>query len=148
MRGPLHGASIRRHSLSMLAEALLVAAILSLLALAFSPVSRPAEQLAGVEPVAARGNAVITVADGVFAGTSTATVNPGGDAWVRARCYQAGTRVYEQYVRVDANNQAVLTLGPTPSWTRGSADCTAEELSLTSKGRWQVLAKTVFYVSG
>ena len=148
MRAVSTPGSFLRHSLAAGLEALLLAAVVAALLIALSPVSREAASLAGTGTAAARGSGAITVPDGVFAGTTTATVNPGGDSWVRGRCSQAGVLVYEQYVRVDANNQAVLTLGPTPSWTSGAATCTAEELSLGRNARWKVLATTDFSVSG
>jgi hypothetical protein len=83
----------------------------------------------------------------VFGSTATATVNPGGDVYVRARCYQNGVHVYEQYVRVDSNNRAVLQLGPTPLWSGGAASCTAEEGSFGRNQRWHTIARTSFSVS-
>ena len=85
--------------------------------------------------------------DGVFGGTTTATANPGGDVAVHAQCVQGGVTVYAEVVSVDAQNQAVLTLGPTPRWSGGAADCTAEEGYWTRTGRWRVLAATTFHVS-
>ena len=77
------------------------------------------------------------------------SANPGGDAiWVYAECYQDGQLVYAQYVEADANNEAVLSLGPTPSWTGGSASCTAEEGYFNRSGRWHTVAETTFEVSG
>jgi len=149
MRAVSTVASGLRHSAVAIAEALLVAAIIAGLLLALSPVYQPADFLAGTESAqAGRGSGSITVPDGTFAGTTTATVNPGGNAWVRGRCYQGGVLVYEEYVRVDASNQAVLTLGPTPSWTGGDALCTGEELLLGKNARWRTLAATTFNVSG
>ncbi len=88
----------------------------------------------------------ITVDDGVFAGTTTAIVNPGGDnAWAHAECFQGGTLVYAQTVEVDSNNQATLTLGPTPSWQSGDADCTASEDHWNGR-RFQTVARTTFHV--
>lgn len=149
MRAVSTVASGLRHSAVAVAEALLIAAILAALLLALAPVYKPADFLAGTESAqAARERGSISVPDGVFAGTTTATVNPGGDTWVRGRCYQDGSLVYEQYVKVDANNQAVLNLGPTPSWTAGAASCTGEELQFAKNARWRVLATTSFNVSG
>jgi len=95
-----------------------------------------------------RNGASISVPDGVYAGTTVATVNPGGsDTRVRAKCFQNGGLVYEQRVKVDANNQATLTLGPTPSWSGGPANCTAEEGYYSTSFRWHTLATTTFNVS-
>ena len=90
----------------------------------------------------------ITVPDGVFGGTTTATTHTGPTTWVHAACYQGGLQVYEQYVKTDANNQAVLTLGPTPFWPSGAAACTADEGTWMANGRFKVSASTDFSVSG
>jgi hypothetical protein len=98
----------------------------------------------------AGGGGVLTVPDGVFAGTSTATANPGDDGtWVMAECYQNGTVVYRQYVKVDpTTHQATLTLGPTPSWSSGAASCIAEEGTWFKGSRWRAIATTTFEVTG
>lgn len=94
------------------------------------------------------GGGSISVPDGVFSGTVMATVNPGGSVMVHAECFQGGTLVYAQYVAPDSNNQAMLTLGPTPSWSGGDADCTAEEGYFGGGGRWHSVASTTFHVFG
>jgi hypothetical protein len=97
----------------------------------------------------ARGSGTITVPDGVYGETVTATVNPGGTgSWARASCNQDGEVVYVEYVRVNADNHATFTLGPTPSWEGGDAACVAEELKLRSNGSFRVLASTEFSVAG
>ncbi len=98
--------------------------------------------------IAASSRDSITVPDGVFAGTTTATTHTGTTTWVHANCYQSGYQVYEQYVKTDANNQAVLTLGPTPLWTGGAASCTAAEGTWMANGKFKVSATTNFAVSG
>jgi hypothetical protein len=130
---PPRPASRTRHALEAVSEGALVALLIVGL-------------MAGTTFAAGagRGGGVITVPDGAYAGTTTATVNPGGDAWARARCYQNGMMVYSQSVRVDANNQATFQLGPTPLWQGGDASCTAEELTLQKNGRWHVVASTTF----
>ncbi len=136
-----------RHTLGAAAEALLLAAIIAALLIALAPVYAPAGFLSGTQGVDAGrgGNGVITVPDGTFGGTTTATVNPGGsDAWARAFCYQEGKLVYGQYVRVNSANQATFQLGPTPSWQGGYASCVAEEIVLKNNGSWRVLASTTF----
>ena len=94
------------------------------------------------------GRPSISVLDGVFGGTTIATANPGGDTMVKAQCYQNGTLVYVEYAGLDANNQAVLTLGPTTLWTGGDADCTASKGYFGNSGRWRSVASTTFYVDG
>jgi hypothetical protein len=142
-----------RHGLGAAAEAAVVVAIA--LALVFGAAVLTRTDPAGAADVyAARGGnghggGSITVPDGVFAGTTIATVNPGGSgAWARAQCYQDGTLVYAQYVEADSTNQATFSLGPTPLWTGGSATCTAEEGYWGSSGRWRTVAETTFDVSG
>jgi hypothetical protein len=148
-------ASTVRHTFGVALEAVLLLAIVA--ALIFG-----AALLAGVPPGGAdsvfaakggsgngHGGGAITVPDGVFAGTTTATVNPGGSgSWAFAQCYQGGTLVYAQYVEADSTNRATFTLGPTPLWTGGSANCTAEEGVWGSSGRWRTVAETTFDVSG
>lgn len=103
----------------------------------------------GADADKGRHGGSITVPDGVFGGSVTATVNPGGtDTWARAFCYQNGQLVYGQYERVNADNQATFTLGPTPSWQSGDASCVAEELTKKSNGLWRVLASTTFNAQG
>jgi hypothetical protein len=131
------------------AEALLIAAIVAAIALALAPVYKPADIVAGTgTAAAARTTARITVPDGVYAGTTTASVNPGGSgAWAFAECRQGGTVVLRQY-RDAASGQATFQLGPTPSWTGGAADCTAQEGQWDRNGRWKTLATTTFHVDG
>ena len=138
-------ASGSRHIVGVGLQALLIAAILGLAALAASAIYKPAAFIAGVDNAsAARNSGHISVPDGAYGGTTVATVNPGGDVWVRARCYQGGNLVYEQYVRPGGDNQATLTLGPTPNWTSGDADCTAQEGSFGRTNRWKAVAETTF----
>lgn len=107
----------------------------------------------GVSDVAAEmrgGNGgSIWVPDGVFSGTVTATVNPGGDGtFVRMECFQNGRLVGGQFVPVDANGTAILQLGPSVRWTSGDADCTAEAGYFGPSGRWRAIASTTFFVDG
>lgn len=147
-------ASGARHIVGVSLQALLMAAIITALVFAAAAVSLSAP--AGGDSVfAARGGnggggGVLTVPDGVFAGTTTATANPGDDGtWVMAECFQNGTVVYRQYVKVDpTTHQATLTLGPTPSWSSGAASCRAEEGTWFKGSRWRVLATTTFEVTG
>lgn len=130
-------------------EGLLILGILAVLAFGASLLVRGTP---GDAPsaLAGRNSGVLVVPNGVFAGTTTATANPGDDGtWVMAECFQNGTVVYRQYVRVDpATHTAVLTLGPTPLWTSGAASCAAEEGWWQRGTRWRVLATTTFEVSG
>lgn len=92
--------------------------------------------------------ATITVPDGVYGSTVTATVSPAG-LWVYAECSQNRSMVYGQYVQSDANGQAVLQLGPTSWWTGGSADCIAQAGNWSARnGQWVTQGSTTFHVSG
>jgi hypothetical protein len=128
-------------------EALLVAAIVWLAAMTLAGVSQSDNALAG-SANAGRARANLTVPDGVFAGTVVAHANPGGDGtWVHAECLQNGGVALTQWVRVDAENNATLTLGPTPLWTSGGATCTGQEGYFATNGRFRVLDSTDFNVA-
>ena len=138
-----------RHALLAIGEAAIVAIILATIFLALSPVYRPAGTLSGTTGVDAGNRGTISVPNGVFAGTTTGTVNPGGsDIWAMAECYQNGTVVYRQYVKNNAQNTVTFTLGPTPSWSGGDAECFAYEGYWFKGSRWRVIAQTTFSVSG
>ena len=97
---------------------------------------------------------VISVPDTVYAGTTTATVNPGGeDVYVFVQCYTpdfGGAYVYAAYFPVDGNNQAQV--GPlwSTKWLGGDAACQAQEGYFTRNGfgRWVDVATTTFRVTG
>ncbi len=138
-----------RHALVALGEATVVALIIATILVALSPFYQPASTLSGTTGVDAGGRGSISVADGLFGGTTTGTLNPGGSGiWAMAECYQDGTIVYRQYVRNGADNTVTFTLGPTPSWQAGAADCLAEEGYWGKSGRWRAIAETTFHVSG
>jgi hypothetical protein len=141
--------SIARATAGVAVEGLLILATIAALVLAGTIATR-GEPNGATSAFAARSSGVITVPDGVFAGTTTATANPGGEGtWVMAECYQNGAVAYRQYVKVDPlTHQATLTLGPTPSWSSGAASCYAEEGTWFKGSRWRVVATTTFEVSG
>ncbi len=86
--------------------------------------------------------------DGRFASTTTAYKGSSSSVqWVRALCYQSGALVYEQYLKFGTATTVQLTLGPTPSWTSGSASCKGEGGYFQS-GRWRVAVTTTFNVAG
>ena len=88
-----------------------------------------------------------TVDDGRFAGTTAAHRGASGATWVHAKCYQGGTLVFEQW-RMYVDGAATLSLGPTPLWSSGSANCTAEEGSYSRNNRWRQAGSTTFNVTG
>ena len=91
-------------------------------------------------------SASLSVPNGVFGQTDTAVTSPG--LWVDATCSQNGAVVYEEWVAADASGNAVLTLGPTPSWTGGAAGCSATANMLMSTGSMKTVASTTFSVAG
>lgn len=99
----------------------------------------------------------LAVADGAYGETTMATLTSGSSTvsavstgqglWVRASCSQGGLVVYRQNEQLDSSGHAVLTLGPTPVWGGGAADCVADS-AYYSNGRWRTVASTTFHVSG
>jgi hypothetical protein len=141
------GAATMRHVGLVALEAVLVALLVWVAAMTLAGVSENGGGLAGAAN-AGQQTANLTVPDGVFAGTTDAHANPGGDGtWVHATCLQAGQVALTQWVRVEATDYATLTLGPTPTWTSGGASCTAEEGYFASNGRWRVQDTTTFIVA-
>jgi hypothetical protein len=67
---------------------------------------------------------------------------------VNAQCYQNGERVYDEWHGFfeGAMFGRTFTLGPTPSWQGGDADCTARLVTYSRNGRLKVLATTSFHV--
>jgi hypothetical protein len=67
--------------------------------------------------------------------------------WVNVSCYQNGNWVSGQWHGFWEGYQfgRVFTLGPTPSWTGGGADCTARLATISKTGRETTLATTMFY---
>lgn len=93
-------------------------------------------------------HATITLdqADLHFGDQVTFTVSTSAERpWVKVQCYQAGERVYFQAHGMfeEYGFDPVFTLGPTPMWMSGGADCVAD-LFKSSDGR--VLASTEFDV--
>jgi hypothetical protein len=92
-------------------------------------------------------SASIRVPDGAFGGTTTATVSQPG-LWVYNACSKGGTVVSQQWTATDSAGKAVLFLGPTMSWSSGSATCIAQAGSWSNKGSWVNQGSTTFGVSG
>ncbi len=95
------------------------------------------------------GSVVIADADPTFGEQVTFTIAVSADMpWVTASCYQDGQRVYRQtHGFFDSYRYGQwFTLGPTPSWSSGDADCTAEVGYYAKNGRWKSLASTTFQV--
>lgn len=107
------------------------------------------------KPAARSGSGTISVVvmdgatDAQFAGrvtfdvSTTATDYP----YVHLMCYQSGALVAEgrQGFFPTALGNEWFTLGPTPAWQSGAADCTANLEKWTKRG-WSVLGATSFHV--
>lgn len=85
----------------------------------------------------------LVIGDSVtFTVSTQATAFP----WVRARCFQNGGLVYEQWHGLFEGyyTEPIFTLGPTPKWSSGAAECVGD---LVDNGRRdRVLASTAFHV--
>jgi len=143
-------ASIGRHSLTAIVEAVLIMAIVGALALAMALANHTSP---GAQSVfAAKGGRLgttsgISVPDGRFGGTTTATVSTPG-LWVYDVCSKGGVVVSQQWAMTDSAGKAVLYLGPSVLWTSGSATCVAQVGSWTRKGTFGAQGSTSFNVSG
>lgn len=106
---------------------------------------------------AAKSAATLVVQDGVFGGTSVATVQTlattartaeVSSIWLQVQCTvdadgSAGLVAWEP---TNAAGQAVFTLGPTPSWQGGSAHCQAVAGNFDRQGRFKATASATFTV--
>jgi hypothetical protein len=80
-----------------------------------------------------------------FGVATTVTTQP----WVVAKCFQNGALVYSQANGIFPTSLGqVFTLGPTPAWSGGAADCTAylQDWTRYSKGKVVTLASMNFHV--
>jgi hypothetical protein len=70
--------------------------------------------------------------------------------WVQNRCWQNGSLVYEEWhgFWTGYYRDPIFTLGPTPSWDGGSAECEGRLLRQSSGGNMQTLANTTYQVNG
>ena len=91
-----------------------------------------------------------TAGSPTFGSKVTFLVNTSATAmpWVENQCFQGRRLVYSQtHGLFDGYLAApIFTLGPTPSWTGGSADCTATLFSYDG-GKRKNLATTTFTVA-
>jgi hypothetical protein len=143
-------ASLGRHTFSAVIEAFVILAIVATLALGLALASHSAP--GGQAALAARGGGSagsISVPNGVYGGTTTATVTTSSSGLMAfAQCYQRDARVYAQFVSLDGNGHATFKLGPTQLWTGGAATCTAEAGNFGHGGGWRALAATTFSAPG
>ena len=139
-------AATARHVTLVALEALLVAGLVWIAAMALAGINQSDGGLTG-SANAGRAGATITAADGTFGGTVRVQVSPGGErSWVHATCLQGDAVVLSQWAHVDAKNQATLSLAASAAWRSGGATCTAETGWFASNGRWRVQATTTFTV--
>ena len=157
-------ASSTRHVVGVGLQALLVAAIVAALAFAGSTVVGTAPGGAHTVLAAKGGNgggnghgngaggggattaATIIVADGPFGGTTIASTNVGGGQPVREICISVDGGALVDYRTTDDSGLAVLSLGPTPTWTSGAASCSAALGTWDGNGNWQSVATATFNV--
>lgn len=83
------------------------------------------------------------IGDTVSFTVSTSTTDP----WVRNQCSQSGKLVYAQWKFVVSGNTGPFTLGPTPSWVSGGADCKADVMDINNWENQKVVATTSYYVT-
>lgn len=102
---------------------------------------------------------VIMVDDGAFASTTEARILTSAEPdalliteatntefWVRGYCYQGGTMVWTQS-GISSGGKLTFHLGPTPSWTSGSAECVAEH-GFWRGTKWVPESSTTFTAHG
>jgi hypothetical protein len=155
------GTAIASHGLGVGAQALLIALIVAALALALSPVVRPAASLAGVQTTNAASTSWIALRTTAgLAATrpalgSTVAFDSGYPKTVKnpriaVKCYQDGSLAYAEAGAVDAS---FVLGGGGSDWLRsgGPAGCTADLFYFTYKGNVQAyhwLASTHFAAAG
>ncbi len=96
------------------------------------------------------GTITLDQSDPHFGDQVTFTVSTDGTdrPWVNARCFQAGELVYEQWhgIYEDYFFEPVFTLGPTPKWTSGGANCVADLVQWLKNGSPKTIASVQFDV--
>jgi hypothetical protein len=155
------GIAIANHGLGVVAQAFLIALIVAAIALALSPVLRPAASLAGVQNTSAASTSWIALRTGAGLAASqpslgsTVAFDAGYPKTVKSpriavKCYQDGALAYAEARTVDGS----FVLGGAGSdWLRsgGAASCTADLFYFTYKGNVQTyhwLASTDFAAAG
>jgi hypothetical protein len=138
--------------MKIMRKLLIVAAILTVVGVIAGPAAAGGKGSSSIQLV--RMNAGLAAASAsptfgeqvTFAVSTTRTSYP----WVQNRCWQSGTFVYEEWHGFWAGyyRDAVYTLGPTPSWVGGSADCEGRLIRQSSGCTMQTLATTTYHVGG
>ncbi len=143
---------ITSHSLQALAEASLIA----MLVVGLMAGTAFAAKGGGGKPGGGSGTGTISLAvmDGATDAHFGARVsfNVATDAtpypYVHLMCHQGGSLVAEgrQGFFPTALGNEWFTLGPTPAWQEGAAECTANLEKSGRRGGWSVLGSTTFHV--
>ncbi len=126
--------SFTKHSAQVVAEGGLIALLV---------VGAMAGTAFAGKPTAGGTSSGVRVDDGVYAGTTTAYQGASAAVWIHAQCFQGGSLVYEQW-RSYTGGTTTLSLGPTPNWSSGAANCTADEGYFARNNRWRVSGSTTF----
>jgi len=104
---------------------------------------------------AARGNSRYTInlltTHPIFAGSAYFNVSgkyiASGEMWLLNTCSKDKAIVYQQYLKIAMDgNSGPFTLGPTPSWSSGEADCTAA-VGLFQHGSFRTQASISYTVA-
>lgn len=70
-----------------------------------------------------------------------------GQMWLMNECRQNNSVVYQQYLKIASDgNSGPFTLGPTPSWPEGGAECKAT-VQLYSKGSFKPQSSITYIVA-
>jgi hypothetical protein len=155
------GTTLAGHGAGAIAEAFLIAMIIALLALALSPVLRPAASIAGVHTTSAASTSWIALKSSAALASSRPSLGStvGFDAGypktvknprVAVKCYQDGSLVYAEAGSVA---DSFVLGGASSDWVRsgGAANCQADLFYFTYKGKVQTyhwLASTDFAAAG
>jgi hypothetical protein len=153
--------TVAGHTVGVMVQALLIGAIITLAALALSPVLRPAASIAGVQTSYASTTSWIALRSATSAAAtqpslgSTVAFDAGYPKTVKTpryavKCFQDGVLVYAEARNVD---ESLLLGGGSSTWltSGGSATCTADLFYFTYKGKVQTyhwLASTDFAAAG
>jgi len=147
MRTGSAGTATLRHVGLVALEALLVALLAWIAAMTLAGAGQSNGLVGSVQ--AGRDPVSVTVKPAAFGQTSLVSVaRPPEDAWVHVTCSQDDQVVFSTWARLDGHGRTKVRLGPTATWTSGSAACAAEVGWFASNGRWRVEAVAPFTAAG
>ena len=131
---------------------LITAAILTVVAIVAGPATAEGKGGSSISLVRMTAGSTVAAGDPTFGEQVTFAVSTSRTAypWVQNRCWQNGSLVYEEWhgLWTGYYRDSVFTLGPTPSWRGGSADCEGRLVRQSSGGKMQTLATTTYQVNG